>query len=52
MVAQTFIPNPSGAVTVIPKDGDYRHCDVRNLMWKPQAITTKTAAKIEMMEAA
>lgn len=52
VVAQTFIPNPDGAISVVPKDGDYRHCDVRNLMWKPQAITTKTATKIEMMEAA
>lgn len=52
VVAQTFIPNPDGAVSVVPKDGDYRHCDVRNLMWKPRAIANKTAAKIEMMEAA
>ena len=52
VVAQTFIPNPDGAISVVPKDGDYRHCDVRNLMWKPRAITSKTAAKIEMMEAA
>ena len=52
VVAQTFIPNPDGVISVVPKDGDYRHCDVRNLMWKPRAITSKTAAKIEMMEAA
>lgn len=52
VVAQTFIPNPDGAISVVPKDGDYRHCDVRNLMWKPQAITTKTAIKIAMKEAA
>ncbi len=52
LVAQTFIPNPSGAVTVIPKDGDYRHCDVRNLMWKSRAATSKIAAKIELIEAA
>lgn len=52
LVAQTFIPNPSGAVTVVPKDGDYRHCNVRNLMWKPRVVTTKIAAKIETIEAA
>ena len=52
LVAETFIPNPSGAVSVVPKDGDYRHCDVRNLMWKPRAATSKTAIKMAMKEAA
>lgn len=33
LVAETFIPNPDGACLVIPKDGNYSNCDVRNLMW-------------------
>ena len=52
VVAQTFIPNPSGAVTVVPKDGNYLHCDVRNLIWKPRATPSKIAVKIETAEAA
>ena len=52
VVAQTFIPNPDGAISVVPKDGDYRHCDVRNLMWKPRAVTAKTVTRIAMKEAA
>ena len=52
LVAETFIPNPSDAVTVVPKDGDYRHCDVRNLMWKPKVIPSKVAVKMAMKEAA
>ena len=52
LVAETFIPNPSAAVTVVPIDGEYRHCDVRNLMWKLQASSTKIATKIETDEAA
>ena len=52
VVAETFIPNPSGAVTVVPKDGDYRHCDVRNLMWKPRVISSKIADKMTIKEAA
>ena len=52
VVAQTFIPNPDGAISVVPKDGDYRHCDVRNLMWKPRVISSKTADKLAMKDAA
>lgn len=52
LVAETFIPNPDDAVSVRPKDGNYLHCDVRNLMWKPKAISSKTAAKLPMKEAA
>ena len=52
LVAETFIPNPSGAVTVVPKDGNYRNCDVKNLMWKPKVISSKVAVKRTMKEAA
>lgn len=52
LVAETFIPNPDGAISVVPKDGDYRHCDVRNLVWKPQVTSTKIDTKIETSEAA
>ena len=37
LVAETFIPNPSVAVSVRPKDGNYSNCDVRNLEWITRA---------------
>ena len=45
VVAETFIPNPSGDLSVRPKDGNYLHCDVRNLKWLPRTASYKTAAE-------
>ena len=44
-VAETFIPNPSGGLSVRPKDGYYLHCNVRNLTWIPRTASYKTAAE-------
>ena len=52
IVAETFIPNPDEAVSVRPKDGNYFHCDVRNLFWKSRAISSEIATKTEMRMAA
>ena len=38
LVAETFIPNPSAAISVRPKDGNYCNCDVRNLKWLKRAV--------------
>ena len=43
LVAETFIPNPSGAHTVKPQDGNYSNCDVRNLMWYKTGVPAKAA---------
>ncbi len=43
LVAQTFIPNPTSALTVKPKDGNYANCDVRNLVWRKRATPKKMA---------
>ena len=52
IVAETFIPNPKGAVSVRPKDGNYLNCGVRNLEWKSRAISSNIEAKKEMRMAA
>ena len=52
LLAMSSAYSPSAAVTVVPIDGEYRHCDVRNLMWKLQASSTKIATKNETDEAA
>lgn len=41
LVAQTFIPNPTSARTVKPKDGNYANCDVRNLVWRRRTVPKK-----------
>lgn len=46
LVAETFIPNPTGAHNVKPKDGNYFNCDVRNLQWKAKTTPTKVALAV------
>ena len=43
LVAETFIPNPSGVLRVKPKDGNYSNCDVRNLEWYKKDVPAKVS---------
>ena len=44
LVAETFIPNPTGSSKTKAIDGNYLNCDVKNLMWRP-----RTTMKIAMV---
>ena len=43
LVAETFIPNPSNPLRVMPKDGNYSNCDVRNLEWYKKDAPAKVS---------